>query len=270
MSLACKVADLRYGDLCPRCNAASGIDSCPWGDGDKCPIDVDPLPANYYEPRSAVPESEAIFCPDGTLCGKDCDPIGGCCARINAAGQEVETGGVSSHGPGPQAVTDEESTVPAPAAPSTPQPEAPTPCKYSGGTCARNYCRQTTRCQAHEALVDAYEQRKASASSASAATEAVTLAEQWKGRADDCGRLARAVLRDKQIGRGSGSARAIGMMKQNDIEGLKIAVAALFEALEWDEQQLMEKFIMNRKGKIVYGLDESDARRALEILRGID
>lgn len=46
---------------------------------------------------------------------------------INAAGQEVETGGVSSHGPGPQAVTDEESTVPAPAAPSTPQPEAPTP-----------------------------------------------------------------------------------------------------------------------------------------------
>ena len=47
--------------------------------------------------------------------------------QINAARQEVETGGVSSHGPGPQAVTDEESTVPAPAAPSTPQPEAPTP-----------------------------------------------------------------------------------------------------------------------------------------------
>lgn len=42
---------------------------------------------------------------------------------INAAGQEVETGGVSSHGPGSQAVTDEESTVPATAAP-TPRTEA--------------------------------------------------------------------------------------------------------------------------------------------------
>lgn len=42
--------DLRYGDLCPRCNAASGIDTCPC-DG-KCPLDRDVLPPNYYEPRT--------------------------------------------------------------------------------------------------------------------------------------------------------------------------------------------------------------------------
>lgn len=41
--------ELRYGDLCPRCNAASGIDCCPCLDG-KCPIDV-PTSPNYYEPR---------------------------------------------------------------------------------------------------------------------------------------------------------------------------------------------------------------------------
>lgn len=46
------VKDLRYGDPCPRCNAASGIDCCPICDG-KCPIDCDVLPANYYEPRTA-------------------------------------------------------------------------------------------------------------------------------------------------------------------------------------------------------------------------
>ena len=43
--------DLRYGDLCPRCNAASGIDTCPCVTG-KCPLEVDKLPKNYYEPRN--------------------------------------------------------------------------------------------------------------------------------------------------------------------------------------------------------------------------
>lgn len=47
---------LRYGDLCPRCNAASGIDPCPTGAKD-CPLDLgdEPLPKDYYPPRSAVP-----------------------------------------------------------------------------------------------------------------------------------------------------------------------------------------------------------------------
>lgn len=43
--------DLRYGDLCPRCNAASGIDPCPRA-GDACPIARDVLPANYNKPRT--------------------------------------------------------------------------------------------------------------------------------------------------------------------------------------------------------------------------
>ena len=44
-------ADLRYGDLCQRCNAASGIDTCPVLDG-KCPLDVGgKLPKNYYKQR---------------------------------------------------------------------------------------------------------------------------------------------------------------------------------------------------------------------------
>lgn len=47
-----EVDDLRYGDLCPRCNAASGIDSCP-RIGGECPIERDVLPLNYYEPRTA-------------------------------------------------------------------------------------------------------------------------------------------------------------------------------------------------------------------------
>lgn len=46
-----KVKDLRYGDLCPRCNAASGIDTCPILD-DNCPLDVGKvLPKNYYTLR---------------------------------------------------------------------------------------------------------------------------------------------------------------------------------------------------------------------------
>ena len=36
---------------------------------------------------------------------------------LNAAGQETETDGITSHGPGPFAVTDVESAVPVPAAP---------------------------------------------------------------------------------------------------------------------------------------------------------
>ena len=47
-----KVKDLRYGDLCPRCNAASGIDTCPVLDG-KCPIAVKKLPPNYHRQRRA-------------------------------------------------------------------------------------------------------------------------------------------------------------------------------------------------------------------------
>lgn len=41
---------LRYGDLCPRCNAASGIDTCPCRTG-VCPLAVKVLPKNYYQPR---------------------------------------------------------------------------------------------------------------------------------------------------------------------------------------------------------------------------
>jgi hypothetical protein len=72
---------------------------------------------------SAVPESgrmEFSKVSDSTNWNPDADSGS---EAINAAGQEVETGGVSSHGPGPQAVTDEESTVPAPAAP-TPRTDA--------------------------------------------------------------------------------------------------------------------------------------------------
>ena len=47
-----EVKDLRYGDLCPKCNAASGIDTCGSAD-DECPIAVDVLPENYYQPRTA-------------------------------------------------------------------------------------------------------------------------------------------------------------------------------------------------------------------------
>lgn len=54
--------DLRYGDLCPRCNAASGIDPCPHSastalGGNACPLYRVELPKNYYKPRSApLPE----------------------------------------------------------------------------------------------------------------------------------------------------------------------------------------------------------------------
>lgn len=39
---------LKYGDLCPRCNAASGIDTCPIGGGKGCPLEVKKLPKDYY------------------------------------------------------------------------------------------------------------------------------------------------------------------------------------------------------------------------------
>lgn len=43
--------DLRYGDRCSRCGAASGIDTCPNVGNGKCPIHVVKLPKNYYETR---------------------------------------------------------------------------------------------------------------------------------------------------------------------------------------------------------------------------
>lgn len=54
-SQTAKVKDLRYGDLCPRCNAASGIDPCPNAlGGPECPLYRVTLPTNYYKPRKKL------------------------------------------------------------------------------------------------------------------------------------------------------------------------------------------------------------------------
>lgn len=52
--MTAKQRDLRYGDLCQRCNAASGIDTCP-NAGENCPLEVKRLPKNYYKSRNPIP-----------------------------------------------------------------------------------------------------------------------------------------------------------------------------------------------------------------------
>lgn len=89
--------DLRYGDHCQRCNAASGIDPCP-NAGEDCPIARNVLPPNYYTLRAATRSSTgepadlaaAVRAYDRAInsCGNDPEKMASFCS---ATGDDLDT-----------------------------------------------------------------------------------------------------------------------------------------------------------------------------------